>query len=109
MASDSYKTLYGPANLPSAAGAIAGPTGGKQWIISRITVVNTDIVSRTFALYVGGTAAVNQITPATVTLAAGYMCEIDELDSLDSGESIYGVASVASKLTIRISGDEFTP
>ena len=81
---------------------------GKNWIVSRVTVVNTDTVDRTFQLFKNGTTAQFKITPVITVKANDGMVEIDELDAFAAAETIAGVASVASKLTIMMSGDEVT-
>jgi hypothetical protein len=108
MASDEYKTLFAQVFLASAAATLATVGGGKNWIVGRITVVNTDTVDRTFTLYKNGTTAQYQVTPAILVKANGGMAEVDELDSFAAGETIAGKADVPSKLTIMMSGDEVT-
>src|SRR5690349_850622 len=109
-ATDLYKQLY-QGQLPSSVGTIAtvsGSAGVKGWIIKNIKVVNNDSAARTFALYRGGTAASNIISPPNASIPAGGMAEWDGTDSFDGGTTIAGVASAASQLTITISGDEVT-
>ena len=108
MPSDEYKTLFAQVFLASAAATLATVGAGKNWIVGRVTVVNTDTVDRTFTLYKNGTTAQFQITPTITVKANGGMVEIDQLDSFAAAETIGGVASVASKLAIMMSGDEVT-
>jgi len=107
MPSDAYKLLY-QAQLGSSVATLATVGTGKGWIIKSIQVVNNDSSARTFALYRQGTAASNIITPPNISVPAGGMAEWDGTMALNDAETIRGGASVASQLTITISGDEVT-
>jgi hypothetical protein len=102
---DAYKLLY-QGQLPSSVGTLATVGGGKSWIIKHISIVNGDTAARTFGLFRQGTAAANAITPAAQVVPAGGMAEWDGTMALAASETIVGVASVASQLTITICGDE---
>jgi hypothetical protein len=102
---DTYKLLY-QGQLPSSVGTLATVGTGKMWIIKHITVVNNDASSRAFALYRQGTAAANIITPPAMAVPAGGMAEWDGTLSMNDAETLRGVASVASMLTVTIDGDE---
>lgn len=108
MPSDAYQLLH-QSQLPSSVGTLATVTSAKDWIVKHITVVNNDASARTFALYRGGTTAAKIITPPAIAIPAGGMAEWDGTMCFDAGETISGVASVATQLTITISGDEVTP
>jgi hypothetical protein len=103
---DDFKRLY-QGQLPNSAGVLYTVPGGTQAIVKRITVVNTDAVDHTFQLFQGGSAAANAITPVFTVLAGG-MAENDDSRTMDSADTIYGVADVASKVTVTIAGDEVT-
>lgn len=75
---ETYKTIYqgqlGNTNATLYTATANGPT-----FIRSISVVNTDTVAHTFTLFVGGTAAANQITP-TISLGPGTMVEYEDGD-----------------------------
>lgn len=102
---DLYKLLY-QGQLPSSVGTLATVGTGKMWIVKHITVINNDSAARTFALYRQGTAAANIITPPAMAIAAGGMAEWDGTMALNDAETIRGLASVATMVTISIDGDE---
>lgn len=102
---DTYKTLY-QGQLPASVATLATVGAGKAWIIKRYTVVNNDSSDRTFGLYKNGTAATNRITPSAVSVPAGGMVSEDMTDAWGDGDTLRGDASVASQLTLTVSGDE---
>jgi hypothetical protein len=73
---ETYKVLY-QGQLPSGAGTIYTATANGPTMVRSIDIVNTDTVARTFALYTGGTATTNQITP-TFTLLAGAQAHYED-------------------------------
>lgn len=107
MATDAYKLLH-QSQLGSSVSTLATVGSGKGWIIKSIQVVNNDSAARTFALYRQGTAASNIITPPNISIPAGGMAEWDGTMALNDGETLRGGASVATQLTITVSGDEVT-
>ena len=103
-----YKLLY-QGQLPNAVATVATVPGGKSWIIKDISMVNTDSSDRTASLYHNGTTSTSVITPSNVTIVAGGMYAFSNGSiTLEAGGTIAGVASVASKITVTISGDEVT-
>jgi len=105
---DAYKTIY-QGQLPNAVATIATVGGGKSWIIRSVVVVNTDTATRTFQVLIGGTVDANTWIGTSndpISLRRGETYEWDGVIALAAAETIAGVASVASKLTITISGDE---
>lgn len=105
--SDSYKQLY-QGQLPSSAATLYTVPGSTSAIIRHISVVNNDTVARTFALYRGGTAATNYITPPAMVVLPGGMQEWDGAMAMAATETLRGVASVATQLSITVDGDEIT-
>ncbi len=77
-------------------------------IIKHISVVNTDVATRTFGLYRNGTTDPYAFTPTAFSLGAGELAEWDGTMALESGGTIAGVGSVATKITVVIDGDEVT-
>jgi hypothetical protein len=102
---DTYKLLY-QGQLGASVATLATVGTAKMWIIKNICVVNNDTSARTFGLYRQGTAAANVITPPNISVPAGGMAEWDGTMALNDSETIRGGASVATQLTITISGDE---
>ena len=104
---DNFKVLYQGQIGNSAATLATVPTGVK-WVIKLMTCVNTDTSTRTFGLLVGGTAATNQVTSQTISLPAsgGYWEWNPSGMTLESAQTIAGIASVATKLTLTVWGDE---
>jgi hypothetical protein len=101
-----YKTLY-ENQLPNSVTTLVTVPGGKSWIIKDISLVNTDSVDHTVALYRNGTTAPFLMTPAAVNIVAGGMYAFSGgTIALETGATIAGVADTASKVTIKISGDE---
>jgi hypothetical protein len=107
MPTDDYKLLY-QGQLPSSTGTLATVASGKAWIIKHMAVVNTDSAARTFTLFRQGTGDANMITPPAMAVPAGGMAEYDGTMALGASETLRGVASVATELTITVSGDEVT-
>ena len=105
---DTYKLLFAQVQLAASVATLATVGAGKGWIIKNITVVNNDTVARTFVLYRQGTAATNIITPPAISVPANGMAEFDGTMCLNDGETLRGNASVASMLSICVSGDEIT-
>jgi len=105
MPTDAYKLLY-QGQLPSSVGTLATVGSGKSWIVKHISIVNNDSAARTFSLYRQGTAAANIITPPAMSIPAGGMAEWDGTMAMADGETIRGLASVATMLTATICGDE---
>jgi hypothetical protein len=104
---DAYKKLY-QGQLPSSVGTLVTVGGSVSWIVKHITVVNNDTASRTFSLYRDGTAATNVITPPAMVVLAGGMQEWDGTMAFEASATIRGLASVATMLTVTISGDEIS-
>jgi hypothetical protein len=59
-------------------------------------------------LYINGTTDPFKITPTVTIVAGGMYAFSGGTMSLEAGGTIAGVASVASKVTLKISGDEIT-
>lgn len=104
---DAYKQLY-QGQLPSSAATLYTVPGATSAIIRHISVVNNDTVARTCAFYRGGTAATNLITPPAMVVLPGGMQEWDGAMALGTTETLRGVGSVASMLSVTVDGDEIT-
>ena len=104
---NAYKLLY-QGQLGNSVSTLATVGTGLAWIIKHIAVVNNDSTARTFGLYRQGAVAANVITPPNMSVPAGGMAEWDGTMALAAAETFRGGASVATQLTITISGDEVT-
>lgn len=104
---DAYKQLY-QGQLAATVGTLYTVPSATGTIIRHISVVNNDTVSRTFALYRGGTAATNLITPPAMVVLPGGMQEWDGAMALAATDTIRGIGSVATMLSVTIDGDEIT-
>ena len=102
--SDTFKVLA-QGQLPSTIGTLYTAPGSTAAIVKSIHLVNTDSATRTASLTVNGTAAANQILPPADILAGGW-ADYEGVITLAAAETISGVASVASKVTYTIFGDE---
>lgn len=93
--------------LSNSAGTIYDPTSGWDGIVKGIVLVNTDSVDHTFTLYVNGTTAAHEIRH-NVTLPAGETYLVPETQFMgdSEGDSISGIADVASKITYTVHGLE---
>lgn len=102
-----FKTLY-QGQLGNTVATLATVTTGTNWIIKLVTAVNTDTSARTFGLCVNGTGAANRVTSDVISLpASGGSWEWNPSGlTLESGATIAGGASVATKVTVTIWGDE---
>lgn len=101
-----YKVLY-QGQLGNTVATLATVGGGKSWIIKDISMVNTDSSDRTAGLYHNGTTSATVITPPNVNIVAGGMYAFSGgTITAAAGDTISGGASVASKITVTISGDE---
>jgi len=104
---DAYKLLY-QGQLAATVGTLYTVPGSTGAIIRHISVINNDTVSRSFALYRQGTAATNLITPPAMVVLPGGMQEWDGAMAMAATETIRGIGSVASMLSVTIDGDEIT-
>lgn len=104
-----YKVLY-QGQIGNTNATLATVGAAKTWVIKLMTCVNTDTSARTFGLSVGGTAATNQVTSQLVSLEAsgGYWEWNPSGLTLETGQTIAGIASVATKLTLTVWGDEIS-
>ena len=105
---DSFKVLY-QGQLGNTVATLATVGAGKSWQVGLITAVNTDTSARTFGLCIGGTAAANRVTSDVISLpASGGFWEWSPTKpiTLEAAQTIAGGASVATKVTVTIFGDE---
>lgn len=100
---DAFKKLY-QGQLPSSVATLY--TAASQAVVRHWTCVNNDTVARTFALYRDGTGVTNLITPPATLIPPGGMAEFDGAEAFALGDTLRGVASVASMLSLTVTGDE---
>jgi hypothetical protein len=100
-------TLY---TVPTVANA---PVSHPKAILKSIVLCNTDSSARTVTIYLiesGGAVAADRAILSAASVAAGETWVVDFGDgiALETAETIRGLASVASKVTYRISVVELT-
>lgn len=103
---EAYKKLY-QNQLPDSAATLFTVGGSASCIVKHIRLTNTTGTDRTATLYHDGTAAGNNILPAT-TIKAGGWAEFDGAILMESNDTIAGVSSAASAITCTIYGLEIT-
>ena len=111
MGDDSYKVLIGPAFMTSSGSTLGTVPAGKSWIARNWVAINTDSSARTFGIYnstSGALTAQFQITPSALSVDAGGMAEWDGAKAFEAGRTIALAASVGSKITFEMSGDEYS-
>lgn len=74
-------------------------------IIKHIRIVNPTATDRTIKLWHGGVVDANVILP-TVTVLAGGWGEFDGTIVMAAAETLSGIASAATALTVSVYGDE---
>jgi len=92
--------LLANGQLPSAKSTLF--TATTDTIVKSITLVNTDVVSRTVNLYIKR-ASSRRIIPVNLSLGAGSVAIVDDL-VISSGDLIEGDASVATIVDYSICG-----
>jgi VCBS repeat-containing protein len=88
------------------------PSSAKT-IIDKFTVTNTDSSARTVSIHIvasGGSVGDQYLIVKDKSLTAGESATVSEMQNqiLNTGDFISVVASVASKVVIRVSGREVT-
>ena len=102
---ENYKVLA-QGQLPSTAGILYTVPGGGMAIVSRIVLVNTDGASaHTATLYVDGTAAANEIMPATSINPNDRITDEGRM-TLGATNTIQGKADAGAEVTYTIFGLE---
>lgn len=94
--------IAGPTAAASGTSTLFTPTASHVYTVKKIKVVNTDTVnSKTFQLFVGGSAAANAVT-ALFTVDAGGYAESDEFLVLQSTGDTLQVTTSATGLTFSV-------
>lgn len=114
MLTNAPKQIVFPSLLASTATLLYTVAAGVKFSILReINLNNTDTVTRTFTIHVvpvGGTAdATNKIFDAVPIQASGAdpLC-YSRATVLKQGDMVYALADVTNKVSIMISGIEYT-
>ena len=103
---NTYKELF-RGWLPNAVAVVATVPTGKEWIISHVTMVNSNAADQTAALYRNGLTDIDRFTPSNAFLeGAGGMYEFTGRMEFGPGETIAGVASAATSVNLILEGDE---
>jgi len=101
---DAYKTLYGPAQLPSTVATLATVGGGKSWIVKHMSFKNTTAGAVTVTLYRNGST--DPYAWMTFPIPANGFAEWDGTMAMAATETIAGFASAATSVTMMVDGDE---
>ena len=102
---DTYKLLY--SGQPASGGTTLITVGtGKAQIVKHIASVNTDTSDRTIQFYRNGTDAAHKWSPPLLVKANDGMSEWDGTEAMGDGDTLYAVASVSSKISVTVTGDE---
>jgi hypothetical protein len=102
---DTYKLLY--SGQPAAAGTTLITVGtGKSQILKHIVCVNTDTSDRTIQFYRNGTNAAHKWGAPMLIKANDGFVEWDGTEAMGDGDTLYAVASVDTKITVTVTGDE---
>lgn len=100
---DVLSRIAGPSALASGTSTVFTGTAAHTYTIKKIRVVNTDTVnSKTFQLFINGSAAANAETPV-LTVDAGGFAESDDFMVL-SGTDTLQITTSATGLTITVFG-----
>ena len=102
---NTYKKLY-QGQLAAAAATLYTVPGSTTAIIKTIVVVNDNASNRTFSLYHDGTANTNLITPLTWPILGNEIVEWNGTMVMEAADTLSGVASVASDITVTVYGVE---
>ena len=101
---DAYKTLYGPAQLPSTVATLATVGGGKSWIIKHMSFKNVTAGAVSVELFRNGTT--DPYAWINFTIPADGSAEWDGTLAMAATETLAGVASAATSVTMTVDGDE---
>jgi hypothetical protein len=100
---DTLKRLQGPAAAASGTSTLITVPAAHLYTVKKIKVVNTDLVNtKTFQLFINGSAAGNAITPVYTIDAGGY-AESDEFTVLAATDTLQ-ITTSATGLTVSIHG-----
>lgn len=95
--------LVGPSAAASGTSTIFTGVANHVYTIKKVKIVNTDAVNtKTFQLFIGGSAAANAITPVYTIDAGGY-AESDEFLVLTGAETLQ-ITTSATGLTVSVYG-----
>lgn len=93
--------------LGTSDGSIGGPAAGKFWTISSIVVANTSGASRTFRLHhTGGSSTTGNALFYDASISANAVIEGLRGVVLESSQTLRGLASAASAVTVSVFGIE---
>lgn len=105
------KKLFQPALITASTATYYTVPGSTRTIIKKVTLTNTDSVTRTVTIYLvpsaGSASATNIIVSAQgVTAGETYEVFVMEGHCLRDGDTIQALASTASVVNIQVSGVE---
>lgn len=104
---DTPKRLYGPAQLTASAATLYTTPAATTTIVRYIRIANTTGTDRTVTLSIGADAAGTRIFGG-VNVPANGALDWSGFLPLAATETLQGLASAASALTVTIAGVEIT-
>lgn len=107
MAFARSKRLYGPTELPTSVTTLYTVPSGKAALIKSLIVASNGTAT-TFSLYVNGTGGGKLILNALNSPAAGSSLIILPELHLEDGDTLRGVATVANRVVLTVSGFEYS-
>lgn len=100
---DMLKRLQGPAAAAAGTSTLITVPTGHLYTIKKIKIVNTDTLNtKTFQLFINGSAVGNAITPVLTVDAGGY-AESDEFIVLAAADTLQ-ITTSATGLTVSVAG-----
>lgn len=108
------KNVYEGNNLPIVAAALVTSDIGAKTTVTKTTIINHSAASATFSIWIlpsgVGATADRYLIVEDKAIPAGQTLDVSELraQTLNAGDSIWGVASNATTLAIRISAQVVT-
>lgn len=105
------KKLFDPTFLTGSAATYYTVPGSTRTIIKKLTLTNTDSVTRTVTIYLvpsGGSAAASNVILSAQGITAGetYEVFVAEGQTLAAGDTIQALASTTSVVNMQASGVE---
>lgn len=106
------RPLYTAQYLPNADTTLYTAGTGTRAILDKCTAYNSDAASQTVAFNIvpsgGSVGAANKIVSKTLTAGETYTFPEVVGHVLEAGGFLSGIAGVASKIVVRVSGREVT-
>ena len=98
--------LGGPTQLGTTTTTIATVSASRVEVLKQIIVTNTDTVDRTFSLAIGTAATAANRIISQLPIGANDIIVFDTALVLTAGETLQGLADVASVVNVTVVGWE---